>query len=112
MADVAAANNVIKKITCFGYRCLLGSQCKKKGATLKTRLSNEAARHNLLSRLIHSPYHCLSKEDAEDKVKHTEYETWEVDDELSTIRLPWKQLGVRRQNSIRNLLLRQTKKTF
>ena len=51
----------------------------QKKASPKTCTNADTARHNLTMRLVNSPYHSLSQEDAGGRVLYAECEEWDVD---------------------------------
>ena len=64
-------------VTLFGVTCPLGSQCKKGGANLCKKKTEEEARQHLINHLMVSPYHGLAQLEAEAHADQQEISSWE-----------------------------------
>ena len=62
----------------WGGRCPMGSQCSKRGSTLKNCSSYEEAEATIVHHLMSSPYHELTREEAEAAVDPSLISSWEV----------------------------------
>ena len=64
--------------TCWGGKCPLGSQCSKRGATLKNCSTWEQAYESIVNHLMSSPYHQMDRDTAEKVVDYDLIDSWEV----------------------------------
>lgn len=65
--------------TMWGGKCPMGSQCSKRGQTIKTCSSLEEAVEAVVHHLVTSPYHELQRAEAEAAIDYNLIESWEVD---------------------------------
>ena len=63
---------------CWGGKCPCSSQCTKGGATIKTCWNYEDAVQSVINHLVTSPYHGITKEEAEALVNYDLIDCWTV----------------------------------